>query len=54
MLQDKFVFGQYVTALGFPTPVIQALCDTGGIAWTGNSEKESWQKLPSHGHWTAS
>lgn len=49
MLQDKFVFGQYLTALGFPTPRIYGLCDAGGILWTGNPRKEPWQELPLHG-----
>lgn len=49
MLQDKFIFGQYLTALGFPTSPIQALCDSQGIAWTGNPKKEPWDQLSSHG-----
>lgn len=49
MLQDKFVFGQYLSALGFPTPQIQALCDAQGILWAGFHQKESWLDLLKHG-----
>ena len=48
MLQDKFVFGQYLTALGFPTPPILGLCDAQGIMWMTTGRQESWQALPSH------
>jgi hypothetical protein len=33
LLQDKFVFGKYLEALGFPTPKIIALCDRDSIVW---------------------
>jgi len=33
LLQDKFVFGKYLEALGFPTPKIISLCDRESITW---------------------
>ena len=48
MLQDKFLFGQYLISLGFPTPPILGLCDTEGIVWMATGQKESWQALSSH------
>ena len=49
MLQDKFIFGQYLSVLGFPTPPILALADSEGILWMGDEQKrESWADLVSH------
>jgi hypothetical protein len=49
MLQDKFVFGQYLASLGLPTPKILALCDKKTIRWTDTNTVEPLEKLCSHG-----
>jgi hypothetical protein len=33
MLQDKFVFSQFLSSLGFPTPKNLAICDRASITW---------------------
>ena len=33
LLRDKFVFFQFVSSLGFPTPKNLAICDRGSITW---------------------
>lgn len=48
MLQDKFVFGQYLGALGFPTPCILALCDQNGIDWLDSGRWQSWERITEH------
>jgi hypothetical protein len=48
LLQDKFLFGQYVSSLGFPTPPIYALCDEEGLYWIAERRMETWDQLPSH------
>jgi len=46
MLQDKFVFGQYLKALGFPTPAVVALCDREGVDWIASGKRLRWEDLP--------
>jgi len=41
LISDKFTFGIYLTALGFPTPRILAICDRDHICWEG-----SWREEP--------
>lgn len=36
ILRDKFIFSQFVSSLGFPTPKNLALCDRGSITWLGD------------------
>lgn len=45
LLQDKFLFGQYLKALGFPTPRITALCDNQSITWLDSKKKEPLESL---------
>jgi hypothetical protein len=46
MLQDKFVFGQYLKALGFATPAVIALCDRDGLDWIATGKRLRWEDLP--------
>ncbi|MCE5187074.1 MAG: hypothetical protein LLF76_13205 [Planctomycetaceae bacterium] len=48
MLQDKFVFGQYLKSLGFVTPEIYALADAEGIDWIRANRRQSWDQLAEH------
>lgn len=48
MLQDKFVFGLFSEALGFPTPRLLAFCDEEKINWIEPRVTESWQDLQKH------
>lgn len=50
MLQDKFVFGQYLKALGFATPPVIALCDRDGIDWIASGKRLQWEDLPQQGN----
>lgn len=34
ILRDKFVFSQFVSSLGFPTPRSLAICDRDSVTWT--------------------
>jgi hypothetical protein len=45
LLQDKFLFGQYLKALGFPTPVNLAICDRETITWLDSQETEPLESL---------
>ena len=45
MLQDKFVFGQFLTSLGFPTPKNIALLDSGQLTWLDSMKKEPLEAL---------
>ncbi len=45
ILQDKFFFGQYLKALGFPTPVNLAICDRGKITWLDSQQDEPLESL---------
>jgi hypothetical protein len=45
MLQDKFVFGQYLKALGFTTPPVIALCDRDGLDWIASGKRLRWAEL---------
>ncbi|MDI6449691.1 sugar-transfer associated ATP-grasp domain-containing protein [Anaerobaca lacustris] len=44
VLRDKFLFGQYLTSLGFPTPRTIALCDDGMVYWM---DTHRWDSLES-------
>lgn len=48
MLQDKFVFGQYLKSLGLATPAILALCDCNGIDWMSSGKREQWDRIGEH------
>jgi hypothetical protein len=48
MLQDKFIFGQYLSVLGFPTPAVLALASPDGILWMKDQQKEGWQDIATH------
>lgn len=48
MLQDKFVFGQYLKSLGFATPAVSALCDRQGIDWISSDAREPWERIAEH------
>ena len=45
LLGDKFVFGMYLQALGFPTPQITAICDRNSLTWLGRQETEPLETL---------
>lgn len=45
LLQDKFLFCQYLKSLGFPTPRIKAICDKRSIMWLGPKENEPLESL---------
>ncbi|MDO8302825.1 MAG: sugar-transfer associated ATP-grasp domain-containing protein [Sedimentisphaerales bacterium] len=45
LLSDKFAFSQYLTSLGFATPRIVALCDSGSITWLDKDKSEPWNSL---------
>jgi len=45
LLQDKFLFCQYVTALGFPTPPVLALGDGDSIWWPGVGARQPLESL---------
>jgi len=46
ILRDKFVFGQYLGSLGFPTPKILALCDNESVTWFDSLKTEPLENLP--------
>lgn len=50
LLQDKFLFGQYLKSLGFPTPQIVALCDNRSITWLDTRQKEPFESLLQRGN----
>jgi hypothetical protein len=41
LIQDKFIFGQFLKSLGFPTPDIIALCDKESIIWLDDRQTKS-------------
>jgi hypothetical protein len=43
--RDKFVFTQFVSSLGFPTPKTLALCDRSSIMWLGQRSKVPLEML---------
>ena len=45
LLGDKFLFGMYLQALGFPTPRIRAICDQDTLTWLGCQETEPLEML---------
>lgn len=45
LLQDKFLFSQYVKSLGFPTPEVYGLADRNSVYRTDTREKTSWEKF---------
>ncbi len=50
LLQDKFLFGQYLKSLGFPTPDIIALFDSKSITWLDSGQVEPLENLPCRGN----
>jgi hypothetical protein len=45
LLRDKFVFGQFLTSLNFPTPKNIALFENGNITWLDSMKTESIDSL---------
>jgi hypothetical protein len=45
LLQDKFLFGQYLESLGFPTPRIIAMCNSKSITWIDSEQTEPLENL---------
>ena len=43
LLQDKFVFSQYLTSLGFPTPQVYGIADKKAVQWIHPMGKISWE-----------
>ncbi|HOQ04347.1 MAG TPA: sugar-transfer associated ATP-grasp domain-containing protein [Anaerohalosphaeraceae bacterium] len=43
LLQDKFLFGQYVGSLGFPTPRVLGLAGSGGVCLLNPIRQLSWE-----------
>ena len=49
LLRDKFIFGEYLKVLGFPTPEIIALCDKQSIMWLDTQKTEPLESLTQRG-----
>jgi len=45
LLRDKFIFANYLKALGFPTPQILALCDKDSITWLDNGRPMALESI---------
>jgi hypothetical protein len=45
LLRDKFLFGQYLKALGFPTPAILGFCDKNSVIWLDTRQVEPLENL---------
>lgn len=45
LLGDKFIFGMYLQALGFPTPKIIAMCDQHSVTWLEEQKTEPLETL---------
>lgn len=45
ILADKFIFGQLVASIGFPTPAIIGLCNSEEIYWLNSQKRTSWNEL---------
>lgn len=47
MSYDKFIFGRYLTQLGYPTPKVIGLCDNQFVTWLDSEEHSRPQPLAS-------
>lgn len=45
LLGDKFIFGMYLQALGFPTPKIMAMCDENSLTWLASQKTEPLESI---------
>lgn len=48
LLKDKFLFSRYLTAFGFPTPKVVALCDREKITWLDTHKIQPFTALLNH------